>query len=409
MDGQGDWYNPYFADAMVADEITAYSGNQYASTTGNSASHWASSTVLTTSDTFFQFRYYRPTGSTHTIGIGLGQTGNYNYFQLFTSVAYFNSPGGATSTIVHSTTEVTDMWHTVTVEFDVGNGQARARYDYGDWSTWLPGAVATSTPVDFIFLESTGGTGSTLFDYITYGQTYEGSCYTYTSYTDCVADSDCYFNFPSSQCLPLDLGSTCGAGWELQFCDSEGPCEAYGGVWYNFGTGYGCYDPESLPEEWEWTDTYSEAECISLGFQWDTTFGCYATSTGDFIDIDLYNSFWDVVQDPGAYFDTLINSFDFRKKFPFSWVMSLYTIFSTEFDSVDDYSADLSDFDSQNVSLAGIGTVSLTFIDFDWIKDDGIFAEYFLVFRTILVYVFWLGFAFWLIHRVKNFSNSLKH
>lgn len=176
------------------------------------------------------------------------------------------------------------------------------------------------------------------------------------------AGSYCEWDYGLSKCVSNTLYN-CGYGYNLRYCTSSTTCEAYQGYW---------------------NETANECE----------------TMTGDLI----------ADQGDTGYWAMFFSNYDFREKFPFSWVIAGYNVVDSII--ITDLVATTTLYSTSSEALGridfnwlgeyGDGTTTLVFLDLYSVKND--YAEYFTYFRTIMAFTLWLGFFIYLLRRLRAFA-----
>lgn len=157
----------------------------------------------------------------------------------------------------------------------------------------------------------------------------------------------------------------------------------------------------------------------------------YPTSTPGYIEIQVFEDIEDEitipvisdVPEPDSHFlidsaQTLISFLHlddiwnwfvslFKQKFPFSWFYAIFNIWDIERDTIKDLSAESALTVSWTFPTSTPAFAGSTFNLFDLETARTTYSSFFALIRIILINIFWLGFAFLLIGKVKKFINDM--
>ena len=97
----------------------------------------------------------------------------------------------------------------------------------------------------------------------------------------------------------------------------------------------------------------------------------------------------------------------FKQKFPFSWFYAIFNIWDIERDTIKDLSAESALTVSWTFPTSTPAFAGSTFNLFDLETARTTYSSFFALIRIILINIFWLGFAFLLIGKVKKFINDM--
>lgn len=358
-----DNYDYYGSHSITATNTAAYSFSD----------PWASSTegVMT----FWWYADELPTG---VIYITLYTNGDTISTQ-FDSDGKIYLEADSDPEVVASYTQ--DTWHKGYMQYDFTDNWIRFRMDEEDWSATTTIAGSSPTYIQRIGVMYAQADEDFYIDYIqVYQPTIDDECADYLTENECLENQNC-------------------AWWDME---STNP---YITATEIFGQ---CVELDKIPAGFS-TTTYAyitEADCIANGYCWSAG-NCFlcdesmATTSAYAVQADVQG----FIQNPAGWFETNMEYFDLRKKFPIGWVFQIYECYSDRIESFDSASSTDTIF-TIDWTLNGNAT-TIPLLSFEYFTDASDLEDEIATIRQLLIYALWFAFVWKMWGRIKALSSNI--
>jgi hypothetical protein len=158
----------------------------------------------------------------------------------------------------------------------------------------------------------------------------------------------------------------------------------------------------------------TEEECTSTAsgtwFSLNGVLGCH--SGGTVAQVNIWDRIELLKDDPEGFVKWLFSVFDIRQKPPFSWVIEIANIINEEKEKVNnnEYTANTAMYNDvwgQITVPAKLGSATnITIATINLKAAQTTYANEFALFRTILIYISWIGFADYIIGKVTGAGSD---